>query len=105
MPNHKIVFENIGWESPNKGVTQKAFHKGKKKLRLLRFDEDFVENDWCLKGHVGYVLEGKMEINFNGKVQEYKKNDGLWIEEGASNKHKVIIKKGTFVTLILFESE
>ncbi len=46
-----------------------------------------------------------MKINFNEQVQEYKKNDGLWIEEGESNKHKVIIEKGKFVTLILFESE
>ncbi len=58
MKQHLIKFDSLEWETPKSGVTQKVFSDGKFRMRLLRFDEHFVEEDWCLKGHVGYVLEG-----------------------------------------------
>ncbi len=46
-----------------------------------------------------------MEIDFNGPIQPYEKGDGLWIKEGESSKHKVLIEKGKEVELLLFESD
>ncbi|WP_442508645.1 hypothetical protein SH528x_000169 [Novipirellula sp. SH528] len=25
---------------------------------MIEFSEDFVEADWCITGHIGYVVEG-----------------------------------------------
>jgi quercetin dioxygenase-like cupin family protein len=63
-----------------------------------------VEEDWCLNGHVGYVLSGEMSINFNGIIHHFKQGDGLWIEPTAAHQHKVMIEKGKQVELILFEA-
>jgi quercetin dioxygenase-like cupin family protein len=104
MLGYHILFESMKWENPQEGVYQKIYSKGDKRMRLLKFTESFVEDDWCTKGHIGYVLSGEMEIDFNGEVKSYIKGDGLWIEEEES-KHKVSIKKGNQVELILFESE
>lgn len=71
----------------------------------MKFLDNFVEEEWCVSGHIGYVLDGEMTIDFNGTIKNYKKGDGLWIKEGESSKHKAIIKKGKQVELILFEVE
>lgn len=103
MEENKILFENIEWDKTNNGVEQKIYYKGNKKLRLLIFRDNFQEKDWCENGHIGYVLNGEMKIDFNGKISNYKKGDGLWINKGESSKHKVIIEKGKHIELILFE--
>ncbi|MCP4438118.1 MAG: hypothetical protein GY810_04170 [Aureispira sp.] len=105
MNKHIIKFEDISWEKPAKGVLQKVYINDSNKMRIVRFQDDFVEAEWCLKGHAGFVLNGEMKIDFNGTIQTYKKGDGLWIEEGESSKHKVLIEKGEEVELLLFESE
>lgn len=104
MNDHLIHFEALDWESSHRGVEQKVFTIGKRRLRLVRFRDTFLEEEWCLKGHVGFVVEGEMKIDFNGVIQEFKKGDGLWIEEGGASRHKVIMEKGKEVELILFES-
>lgn len=105
MNKNRVDFNNLEWETPSKGVKQKIFLKGNQKVRLLRFYDDFIEEGWCTKGHVGYVTDGEMTIDFNGEMVNYKKGDGLWIESGENSKHKVSISKGKFVELILFEKE
>ena len=105
MTDYKILFKDLNWDNPSAGVEQKIVSNGIIKMRLLRFNDNFVEEHWCVKGHIGYVLDGEMTIDFNGKKEAYKRGDGLWIEAGEANKHKASIAKGLFVEMILFESE
>lgn len=102
MKNHLIQFESIPWDTSTPGIKQKTIQKGDSKLRLIVFKDNFIEVNWCSKGHVGYVLEGEMKIDFSGAIVSYTTGDGLWIE--SCEKHKVLIEKGKFVKLILFES-
>lgn len=105
MNKNRVDFNNFEWETPSTGVKQKIFLKGNQRVRLLRFYDDFIEEDWCTKGHIGYVTDGEMTIDFNGEIISYKKGDGLWIESGDNSKHKASIAKGRFVELVLFEKE
>jgi hypothetical protein len=104
MFDNIIHFESLDWENPKEGVEQKVYSKGKKKMRLLVFQDTFIEEGWCLNGHVGFVLDGEMNVDFSGSIRKYKKGDGIWIDEGKSSKHKVVIEKGKHVELVLFES-
>ena len=104
MKENVILFENIEWESPQEGVEQKVYATNNRKLRLLRFSDSFVENEWCNKGHVGFVLKGEMKVDFNGNMKSYREGDGLWIDEGEKSKHKVVMERGKQIELILFES-
>ncbi len=103
MDKFRIGFEEIAWENPKTGVFQKIYADGHKQIRLLRFEYGFVEVEWCRKGHIGYVLNGSMTINFNGTHKSFGKGDGLWIEAGEGHQHKVIMEKDGFVELVLFE--
>jgi len=103
MKNYLINFKALAWESPAAGVRQKAFIQGGQRIRLVEFSDNFVEADWCRKGHAGYVLEGRLAIDFNGKRVEFKAGDGLWIAEGEP--HKASVARGETALLILFEKK
>ena len=98
-----IEFEKIDWEGPATGVRTKEIIQNNQKIRLVEFSEGFIEEDWCTKGHIGYVIEGSMRIDFNGKKVDYKQGDGLMIQEGEEQKHKVLINPGERVLLFLVE--
>ena len=88
MEQYKIDFESMPWESPTDGVRFKAFERNGKKLRLVEFSKEFVESDWCTKGHTGYILEGQMEIDFDGEKEIFGPGDGVFIPAGQEHKHK-----------------
>ena len=67
MDSCKVDLNTMEWQSPLPGAKFKAFEKDNRKLRLVEFTKDFIEPDWCVKGHIGYVLDGEMEINFDGE--------------------------------------
>ena len=68
MERYKIDFQSLKWEAQATGVKFKAYKQGRRWLRLVEFTKEFVEPDWCTKGHIDYVLEGQMEIDFDGKT-------------------------------------
>lgn len=104
MTQYKIDFESMDWETPAGDVRFKAFEQNGKKLRLVEFAKDFIEPDWCTKGHTGYILEGKIEIDFNGNKTTFGPGDGVFIPAGEEHKHKgrVLTDK---VTAILVEDD
>ncbi len=75
------------------GVRFKAFVCGAQKIRVVEFTSDLVEEDWCEKEHLGYILEGRMEIDFQGRVEVYEAGDGVFIPQGL--KHKASVPSGT----------
>lgn len=98
---NKQSFNDIQWENTQVGMKQKIVNNRNEQLQIIRFEEDFIEEDWCTKGHYGYILDGEMKIDFNGEIISYKQGDILNIKE--SHKHKAIIKKGKYVEVLLFE--
>lgn len=79
------------WDPTVSGALQKVFKWENRQIRLLRFDENFVEENWCQNGHIGYVLDEEMDINFNGKLKYYKKGDGIWIADFKTDQHKLVM--------------
>jgi hypothetical protein len=88
MNQFKINFENLEWESDSKGARYKVFRQNGKQIRLIEFTEDFIEEDWCLKNHIGFVLEGELEIDFGGERVNYSVGQGIFILEGESSAHR-----------------
>ena len=97
MEQYKIDFEAMEWQSPAVGVRFKAYEQGGRKLRLVEFSKEFVEQDWCTKGHIGYVHEGRMEINFDGKATVFGPGDGVFIPAGEKHKAKVLTDTATAI--------
>lgn len=103
MKDCLIDFQNMRWESHAPGIKFKSFIRGAQKIRLAEFTEEFTEKDWCIKGHIGYVLEGRISIDFGGELIRYGAGDGIFIEEGS--RHKAKVDKGDKALIVLFETE
>jgi hypothetical protein len=101
MQPWKINFDSLAWASPAPGIRFKAFTYAGQKLRLLEFSKGFIEPDWCLKAHIGLVLEGTMDLDFNGTIVHFSKGDGIFIPGGEKSKHKAKVRE--FVRLVLVE--
>jgi hypothetical protein len=102
MEPYRVDFASLPWEQPADGVRFKAYEQGGRRLRLAEFTRDFVEPDWCTKGHIGYVLEGQMEVSFHGRVVTFHSGDGLFIPPGSDHGHKARVLTD-FVRVILID--
>jgi hypothetical protein len=83
-----FAFETIAWETPAPGLRTKTVARGGKKLRLVEFGADFVEPDWCTRGHAGLVLEGEMDLNVDGQVVRLCAGDALMLPGGEQHRHR-----------------
>lgn len=84
--NYKVDFESIPWESPIEGLRAKKMIYGSKQLRLVEYTQD-MQPHWCGKGHVGYMLEGQFEIQFEEEIVIFNPGDGIFIPSGEEHKH------------------
>jgi len=86
MNQYRVDFRSIPWECLSTGVRSKVAKGNSKQLRLVEFTKEFIEPDWCMKGHIGYVLEGKLEINFNGTIVTYDPGDAVIYPRGRESQ-------------------
>jgi quercetin dioxygenase-like cupin family protein len=102
MPqSYKVMFDELEWIEVGDGMRFKRFQQGELQLRLVEWDKSMLHLDWCLKGHVGYVIEGVVEIDVAGKVFQYQQGDVLVLPEGEAHKHrpKVLSEKMRFFSV------
>ena len=106
MPSADVVplieFSTMQWESPATGVRVKQVQRGDRRIRLIEFSEDFEEADWCRTGHVGFVIDGTLEIDFGSHIVTLSAGDGLFIPPGECSKHKACVRHGK-ATLFVVE--
>jgi quercetin dioxygenase-like cupin family protein len=87
MSKYRIEFSSLDWESPMEGVRQKLITDGAKKLRLVEYFPT-MQPHWCEKGHFGYILEGRFEIEFESGTYVYNQGDGVFIHNGEVHRHR-----------------
>ena len=88
MEQYRVLFDSLEWQSPIHGARFKAFRNGTKQLRLVEFTNEFIETDWCEKGHIGFVIQGELEIDFHGRLVRYPEGSGIFIPSGSASAHK-----------------
>jgi quercetin dioxygenase-like cupin family protein len=104
MENHKVLFNNLPWNSTGTGVRSKTYVDGSRRVRMVEFSEGFEEDGWCTKGHAGIVLEGAFSVDFNGIKERFQTGDIIHIQDGEQDKHRAILATGEKVLIVFFES-
>jgi ethanolamine utilization protein EutQ (cupin superfamily) len=102
MRQVRVDFAALPWEEKAPGVRFKTLIRGNQRLRLVEFTNEFKDRDWCLKAHIGYVLEGELEITFDDAIERLAAGDGIFIAGGEQERHRAHVK-GTLARLILVE--
>ena len=103
MNSRRIDFATLEWQSPLLGARFKRFEQDGRVVRLVEFTDQLVEPDWCRKGHVGYVVEGRVTIDFSGTPVTYQAGDALYIRADETDKHMASVAKGENVVLFMVE--
>ena len=88
MDDYRLAFANLEWTAIAPGARHKVFERAGKRVRLLELSRNFVEIDWCRKGHVGVVLQGLLALDLDGRSERFNPGDGLFIPAGEAGKHK-----------------
>lgn len=85
--NYKIQFEDLDWIVVNDKARYKIYKNDETQVRLIEFSQGLLHPDWCLKGHIGHVLEGKLEIKFASTTEVYECGDVLVVPDGENHRH------------------
>lgn len=87
METSRVAFDALPWQPMAPGARHKVAEQGGKRLRLVELTPAFVDPEWCLKGHVGYVVEGSLELEFEARVERVSAGEGLLVRAGGE-KHR-----------------
>jgi hypothetical protein len=97
----KVSFASMEWQEVRPGVRHEVYCEGSRQLRLVEFETSDGFASWCQVGHIGYVLTGGLDIDFNGTVLSFVAGDELFIPSGAATRHRgVFITPGTRLLMI-----
>ena len=84
-------FSDIQWQQVSDVARQKLIDNGEKRVRLLDLKAGFQEQEWCKRGHTGYIIGGTLHVEFvSGRMQSYDEGEPLLISSGESHKARVV---------------
>ena len=92
--------DDVPWTEPAEGVRYRATIRGDCRIRIVQFAPGFAEADWCCAAHIGYVINGILEVVFADSIELLSPGDILII--GAGDKHRARVIEGP-VNLFLVE--
>ena len=72
----------LAWEKLDEGVRAKVATLGPAQFRLLELRSEAEHDDWCERGHLGYVLSGELELQFDDSVVRVEEGCGFRIPMG-----------------------
>lgn len=85
---NRIAFDDLPWEVSAAGNRSKTQVLGSRQLRLVEFTPELDHPHWCERGHIGYVLEGELEIEFDRGALTFRAGDGISIPPGLLDRHR-----------------
>jgi hypothetical protein len=98
---NKIDFSELHWEESAPDLKVKTFIQDNNKVRLLQLSKGLIHPDFCYTGHIGYVIEGIIDIDFNGNIIRFNEGDVLLIRDGETDKHIPIPISDTVILLLI----
>jgi ethanolamine utilization protein EutQ (cupin superfamily) len=102
MTDYRVRFDDVDWESPMDGVRHKVMDHGGVRLRLVEYGDQLLPH-WCVRGHVGHILDGRLEIQFESETFIYESGDGVFIPSGEQHKHMARVIDGPVLAFFVEE--
>lgn len=81
---YKRSLPDMPWTTPWSGLCKRTLELGSKRLSVVEYSAAMTPH-WCDDGHVGYVVSGKLKIQFDrGDIVNYYPGNGILIPQGLS---------------------
>jgi len=97
---YRVQFDSIPWDSPMQGVRHKVHRVDGRVLRLVEYSTSMPPHG-CSKGHVGHIVEGRLEIAFRSGTEVFGPGDGVFIPGGAEHEHRAVPLTPTVTALFV----
>jgi hypothetical protein len=104
LDHGKVDFDAMPWEILSTNSRQKRVVLNGRVLRMLEFDDGFVEAEWCRRTHLGYVVTGELQVLFADSATTWRPGDALVLVGGDEGRHRARVVHGP-VRLFLVESD
>ncbi len=85
---YHIAFADIPWTQSPQRVRSKVWRLSGRQLRLVEFGRDLEHPGWCTTGHIGFVLEGEMEVELPDRTILLRAGDGMNFPPGGAHRHR-----------------
>jgi len=85
--SYTAAFRDLPWQSSGPGARQKPAALADRQLRLLGLTPAPVHPDRCVRGHAGYVLEGRLGLRFRTGVVQCDAGEGFLVPGGKEHAH------------------
>jgi glyoxylate utilization-related uncharacterized protein len=98
-----VDWQNIPSEqTPGKtGFTISKMHMmGDTKIRLVEYSANYTADHWCDKGHILFVLEGELEIQYKNETCHVVKKGMSYLVGDDSMAHMAVSKEGAKILII-----
>jgi quercetin dioxygenase-like cupin family protein len=87
--DYRIDFSGVDWEPALAGTARlKRVLRGGKVFRLVEMTPASLHPEWCEVGHTGMIVEGDIEIDFDGDKTIFHAGDALCIPAGTNDRHR-----------------
>lgn len=86
MSKQEEQFRKMPWQKVSEFASQKMIDDGEKRVRLLKLSPGFQEQDWCSRGHTGYVIDGALVMKFEEESVTYDAGDAILVSVGQPHK-------------------
>ena len=97
MPyQHKVKFDQLEWNEVGDSMKFKRYQQGDAQVRLVTWGKAMKHEDWCIKGHYGYVIEGRAQITYSDHTETYEPGDVIFIPDGPDYQHRPKVLTDTF---------
>lgn len=100
----RVNLNELPWLEPAPGVRCKSVAQDGRLVRLLELSPSFAESEWCQRGHIGYMLAGRLEVAFLDRVEVLFPGDFLLIKTGGEDRHMARVLEGP-VRLFIVDTE
>ena len=100
MTDYLVNFTGLPWESPAPGIRHKLHRVDARVLRLVEYSREMVPH-WCIKGHVGQIVAGSLEIEFGSGTQRFEAGNWLFIPPGPEHAHRALVLGSVAIALFV----
>jgi len=87
--DYRIDFSGVDWEPALEGTARlKRILRAGKVFHLVEMTPASEHPEWCEVGHTGMIVEGEIEIDFDGEKTVFHAGNALFIPAGADDRHR-----------------
>ncbi len=73
---------------------------GDTKIRFVEYSVNYTADHWCAKGHIIFVLEGELEIQYQNAISHLVEKGMSYLVGDDSMAHMAVSKGGAKVLII-----